>query len=208
MKDIQFTIITATVGRQSLLQACQSIDRQDHRDWQHLVLFDGKNDEFDDQLLRDISHPNRQVLFTGVRHNDFGNMAKHLAYPHINGDYVMYIDDDNYQMNNTMKVLNSWLRRYKVKYGDWPDWGVFPMTYTGNWFFNWPPGLYKTDGGQIFHKPVIKGQRIQWTTNKNPCEDGRLINQLKLLVNPVRVDHKEPLANFPKANSIREMKSL
>lgn len=197
---LKFTIITATIGRDTLQRACKSLQQQSYTNYQHIVVFDGHKKDFQEE---DYKHKNRIFLYSGMRHNDYGNMAKHLAYPHIKGDYVLYLDDDNYYINDTLSILNEWLNDYKRKYKEYPDWGVFPMIYIGDWFFKQNPGLYRTDGGQIFHKPIINKEEIRWPKTTEPCEDGKLIDKLNRIIRPAMIKIKTPLINFPKANSVR-----
>lgn len=93
------SIITATLNRPSLKDACESVNNQTFKNWHHYVLGDGT-------LPHDYSHPNRTTLgFSrpigasqpamnmpdGTPNPIFDWALKHLDL----GDYVCFLDDDN-----------------------------------------------------------------------------------------------------------------
>src|SRR5690606_31787626 len=110
-------IVTATIGRSSLANACKSVERQDYDNWEHIVVVDG---EFDSKLVERYRHPSRIILFTGGRSNDYGNTPRNFAYNYISGDYVMYLDDDN-----TLHDAGV-LTRINANIRD-ENWAVFPI---------------------------------------------------------------------------------
>lgn len=93
------TIITATLNRPSLRQACASVEAQTHPDWHHYVLGDGV-------LPHDFHHPRRTTLgFTralGAEEPGMNmpegtpNPILRWALQHLDlDDFVCFLDDDN-----------------------------------------------------------------------------------------------------------------
>lgn len=93
------TVITATLNRQSLEEACRSLDEQTYRNWHHVVLGDG-------MLPTDYASEKRSTLgfSTALGEQEPGaNMRNGTPNPllrwalkhlHLN-DYFCFLDDDN-----------------------------------------------------------------------------------------------------------------
>jgi hypothetical protein len=93
------TIVTVTLGRESLAEACASVDAQTYGDWHHVILGDGVRPP-------DARHPRRSTLgFTralgaeepGANMPDgTPNPLQRWALRHLDlGDFVCFLDDDN-----------------------------------------------------------------------------------------------------------------
>ena len=93
------TVVTVTLGRDSLAQACASVDAQTYGDWHHVVLGDGVRPA-------DARHPRRSTLgFSRVlgaeepganMPDGTPNPLQRWALRHLDlGDYVCFLDDDN-----------------------------------------------------------------------------------------------------------------
>ena len=67
---MHFSIITPTIGRDTLLRTCETIDRQTCADWEHLVIFDGPEQEV--EVFKKIEHPQRKIIFSGNNFGDYG----------------------------------------------------------------------------------------------------------------------------------------
>jgi hypothetical protein len=75
-------------------------------------------------------------------------------------DYVMYLDDDDMYINNTMPVLNAKLQTYKKE--DLPNLMVFPCLKNKRKFIMNPPGKYRTTSVQYIHKKNVNGNKISF----------------------------------------------
>lgn len=149
-------------------------------DWQHLVLIDKPGSV---TLPAYLAHPKRTIVMCGTAHGWYGNLCRRMAYPHITGDVVLYLDDDDLHVNDTMKTLVGSI-------GDAP-WGVFPALRMGERFFNPQPGKCATMNCQIFHRKVIRGVRIVYPHAGFGCADGDLIELLHLFGPPLMVGGPE-----------------
>lgn len=186
---IKFTVITPTVLRPSLHKACKSLERQDYPNWEHIVMVDMPGSPVPTWL----EHPQRKIFVCDQAHRNVGNTCRHDAFPHITGDYVVYLDDDNHYHKRSLSLLADAIMSAKKEV----NWGIFPMVRMGQIFFNFPPGKNRTDTGQFFHKPVINGVPIQYLATNDYAADGELVELLKKSGPPYVVDPKIPLINMP-----------
>ena len=152
---MKFTIITATIGRASLARACKSIEDQTHHDWQHIVMVDGPAKD----PLPDLAHHQREFHHFIQPHKDGGSFVRHEAFPYVLGDYVLYLDDDDYYLPQALKTLDQEIKGEMV--------GVFPISFCGmKGFCRIPPGEGNTSICQYYHKPFDdKGLALPY-----PCE--------------------------------------
>ena len=142
---VLFTIITPTIGRESLLKTCESVDAQTFTDYQHLVCYDGP--KCDLEILKKVVRPGRKILFTGMpRLNDYGHSLRYLAWD-VADKYLMYLDDDDYYDPECLEIL--------VKMMD-PnvDFIFFPVMWHGNPCMFEPPRTGYTVSCQYCHKKV------------------------------------------------------
>jgi O-antigen biosynthesis protein len=160
---LRYTIITPTILRQSLLKCCASVDAQSFRDYEHIVMVDC---EISNDLIAKIAHPQRKVFRCGQPHNNFGHTCRHNAHSMAKGDYLLYLDDDNYFADDN--VLED------LRIVDTP-WAVFPILRHGEKFFHDPPSRLHVDTANI----IVKREGIiPWPDMPNYDTDGIYIEQL------------------------------
>src|ERR1019366_2216609 len=166
-REMRYTIMTPTLQRPELLRACESVNNQTCKDWEHLVIFDG---EFKDkELLAKIVHPQRKVMKCLVpegHSHSYGHPCKHYAWPEAQGDYLFNLDDDNYLLHDGV------FEDLKQVTGVW---AIFPMLYFGKRFLNDPPGLGLTASENF----LVKREMGQWPDRLEYAADGYLVAQLK-----------------------------
>jgi glycosyltransferase involved in cell wall biosynthesis len=176
----KFTIITPTILRPTLADTCQSVDRQNYDNWQHIVVVDIPAHEIlpeQQSLIESIQHPNRLIHFCETAHKNFGNNCRHQAFAYVTGDYLLYMDDDDVYIGEAFEVLNREITD--------EVWGVFPVERFGQIFFNIPPAICHTTSNQFFYRPLYP-----WPDNDSYIADGELIELLRehhpyLVVNSV-----------------------
>jgi glycosyltransferase involved in cell wall biosynthesis len=164
---MKITIITPTLQRSSLIQACNSVDRQSFREWQHIVMVDRPTLDLD--LLATIRHSQRQVMQCPKAHHNYGNTCRHNAWEVATGDYCLMLDDDNYLTDDDVlkDVAASLYKR--------PRWALYPIMRRGKSFFNDPPGLKLTDTANV----VVRRNIARWPNIAEYAADGRWIEGLK-----------------------------
>ena len=88
------SIVTATIGRDSLLRALDNIDGQTYTDWEHVVVVDGGplNDSL---LVRITENPKRNLIQIQKSKQDHGKSPQNIGIIGSQGDFVTLLDDDN-----------------------------------------------------------------------------------------------------------------
>lgn len=144
---MRYSIITPTLNRPSLEACIESVKSQTHKDWEHII---------------EVDSP---------RTNNFGNTPRHRAWTRATGDYVIYLDDDNFfSRPNALADIDFCLM------GDnYPDWAIFPILRFGRPFCCLPPGNCRTDSANM----VIKREIGQWPEGPEYTMDGLFCDQLK-----------------------------
>jgi len=164
---MKFTLITPTIGRDSLIRACRSLDLQSHTDWEHLVMLDG--DRWPEPLLRQIAHPRRTLLQTGARSNDFGNTPRRLAHAHATGWYTIYLDDDVYlAQTDVLARLDAELMAANL-----PPWAIMPRYQEQN-LRRVEPIACRIDTANM----VISTAQARWLDGREYHADGLLAESL------------------------------
>lgn len=103
------TIITVTLNRSSLKEACESVDRQTYTKWHHIILGDGL-------LPTEYKSPQRSTLgFSSPlgatepganMRNGTPNPLLRWALKHIHlGEYFCFLDDDNQYCPNFLEKM-------------------------------------------------------------------------------------------------------
>jgi glycosyltransferase involved in cell wall biosynthesis len=103
------------------------------------------------------------------RHYNYGNTCRHEAWKRATGDYVYYLDDDNYLAHNYV------LEALKAVTGDW---AIFPILRFGERFFNDPPRVNYTDTGNFMMRRAIG----QWLPRPDNSVDGTVDGQFAELL--------------------------
>ena len=111
---MRYAIVTPTICRPSLLRLCESVDGQVQTDWEHLVIVDLPRQEMTQSqqgVLRSISSSaNRSIFFCDKRHNNYGHTCRYQAWERVKGEYILYVDDDDYLADSA----------------DWRPWMLLP----------------------------------------------------------------------------------
>lgn len=141
---IKVSIITATFGRSLLKRAVASVNNMSYKNWEHLVVYDGTRWKIDPSPF---THPNRKFLCSNKRgrYKDGGNMGKNAGVNNATGDYILFLDDDNYYTESGIENLVSEL----------PEscpWAIFPIMRFGVRFIHKDISYGHVDGGHnSFH---------------------------------------------------------
>lgn len=178
---MRLSIITPTLVRPTLKRLCESIDAQTNTDWEHIVMVDVPL--VFDKIKRDTvesltKHPRRKFVRCGQKHDDYGNTCRWNAFAKASGDYIIYLDDDDYladeRVFETLATVTA-------------PWAIFPIMRCGERWFKDPPGLYKTGSGMfIYHRSL--GLRYPCAAH---CEEHvEILDELKKLhVHNTMKDH-------------------
>lgn len=194
---IKFAIITPTLLRQELLTNCESVDAQQYKELIHIVVIDRELrslSEGEKQMLKNIEQPYRKFFFTGKKEpkNDYGNLARHLAYECLPAtiDYILHLDDDDmFHVDGALEILNKAISNNKKSVPFY----YFPCMRAGSVFFNRPPGKCRTVTCQYAYKPVINGKRMQWPADGDYLSDGDFLEYILKSTKEIAAINSEPL---------------
>src|ERR1700722_11558763 len=77
-----FSVITPTLQRDSLIRACRSLDEQTCDDWEHIIMVDTPQANYNlwDQIDPNEGFGKRKILLCDHPHADFGNTCRHNAW--------------------------------------------------------------------------------------------------------------------------------
>lgn len=184
---MRYTIITPTVLRHSLLRTCESVDQQACTDWQHLVMVDC--DITDNAILKHIAHPHRQIVQCLTAHHNGGNTCRHNAWDRALGEYLFYLDDDNWFTDDNiledLKIVTT-------------PWALFPILRHGQRFFCDPPSPCYVDTGNVIARREIG----LWPDIEAYCSDGVWVDGLKQYPYQAFPDFR-PIMVMPTSNFAR-----
>ncbi len=166
---MRYTIVTPTICRPSLERLCRSIDSQTQSDWEHMVVIDTPRNKLSrDQrkVLASITpKENRLFSYCATRHNNYGHTCRHQIWEHAKGDYIIYVDDDDYLAHkDALRMLDSVAE----------PWAVFPILRHGKTFLNLPPGTFNTGTGMFIHKREVG----RWPDSDSYEADGLFVEEL------------------------------
>ena len=179
------SIITPTVERDSLVKCCLSIDEQRSSSWEHIISVDKPEVNWD--FMNQFAHPQRKIFSCGRAYRNSGNTPRHMAWDLAQGQYVFYLDCDNFLFNFlTLSKIESWLR-----VANYPMWGLFPIFRHGCRFFTDPPVPCHVDTGNV----VAKREIGRWPDIPDYASDAIWVEGLK----------KFPYRAFPNADPIMTM---
>ncbi|MGH7749065.1 MAG: glycosyltransferase family A protein [Candidatus Dormibacteria bacterium] len=162
---MRYTIITPTLARETLLRTCKSIDEQLDEDWEHLIAVDVPlvvRLEARGVINRVPKDPRRKIFRCGASHKNYGNTCRFNMWQHATGDYVLYLDDDNYLADARA------LTRLRCVTGEW---ALFPLLRHGNLFYNDPPTQVDTAN------MLIKREHAQWPNLPGGLTPGQTISR-------------------------------
>jgi hypothetical protein len=184
---MRYALITPTICRPSLLRLCQSIDRQTQPDWEHLLVVDlprAKMTESQRRILHSISQPaNRSIFYCDRNHRNYGHTCRHQAWERVQGEYIFYIDDDDYLADSAvLETLDSVTE----------PWAVFPVLRHGQEFLHLPPGNTSTGTGMFIHKKEVG----RWPDSNAYDADGEFVESL-IESHSYQVVNSRPLVALP-----------
>lgn len=115
------TVITATVGNPRLRDNLASVSAQDHEDVEHLVFVDGperyEDVEYEIEKAGELRSLNLVKLPYPVGTDGWNGHRMYAAGPFLaNGDFVMFLDDDNTIEPNHVSSLLKIIKDNKL---DW-----------------------------------------------------------------------------------------
>lgn len=164
MSGPKFSIITPTIMRVTADRTMASVDAQTSTDYEHIVIIDG-SEPLGITSTAKMRWPSerRSFLRCVIRHNDCGATCRNIAVHEAKGEYVLYLDDDDYYVPDAIETL--------ARLVDGEAFGVFPITMGGARWLVLPPGRCRTATCQIYHRRVVDGNVIAMPLHQKNYSD-------------------------------------
>lgn len=180
---MKFSIITPYLPPRTTLARCiESIDNQTYTNWEHIVMID-------DPAVTIGSTDNRKFITCDTNHGYVGHFCRNLAWEHASGDVIMYLDDDDYYLDNCLEKVNNALT---LSIGF--KWGYFALMRKGERFFHYPPEYGKIGTSQLFHRRDY----ARWLASTSYAADWEFARDLYGRSEPLLID--EILGVIPEQN--------
>lgn len=178
------SIITPTILRQTLVGACRSIDIQSFRNWEQIVMIDTDQDE--PSMIESLKDPRRQFHHCPHPHHNSGNTCRHNAHSFATGDFIFYLDDDNFLEENILDEL-------KVVLPEVEHWALFPIQRLGSRFYTDPPRSCHIDTMNV----IVRREIGRWPDTDAYGADGDFIEDLVRKYPYKSFPEFRPIANLP-----------
>jgi glycosyltransferase involved in cell wall biosynthesis len=152
------SVITPTIGRESLQKTIESVKRQTYPNVEHIIIADGVDVEGAIKLGRQWGAFNKQEWFDST-------VARIAGILHASGDYICYLDDDDEYLPHHIETLVKAIEDNAVDFA----WGKMDRTFTsgrkdivGDGHIDC--GFVST--GMILHK-VECFQKVMWNPRRS-----------------------------------------
>ena len=101
---MKFSIIIPTYNRAAFLpKAIESVLAQTYTDWELIVVDDGSTDNTKDVVAQ---YPDSRILYI-YQDNAERSAARNNGIAHASGEYVCFMDSDNYMLPDRLEKLSS-----------------------------------------------------------------------------------------------------
>lgn len=106
-----FSIIIPMYNSERFLNQCfQSIDQQHYMNYEVICVDDNSNDSTAEIVRKKCSEDNRYQYIKKETHTNAGD-ARNLGLSYATGDYVLFLDSDDYLHENILSVLREEIER-------------------------------------------------------------------------------------------------
>jgi len=130
MKKILFSIVLPVYNAEKhVADAINSVINQDYKNWELIIVDDGSNDN-SYKVIKKFLNDNRINYI--YEKNSGVSAARNNALKHANGDYVLFIDSDDYFSMNILDDMSKLLSKKNVdvvKFGYFTERGVIRKKY-------------------------------------------------------------------------------
>jgi len=108
------SVIISTVGRNTLIKSLESVLNQTYQDFE-IIITDDTEDEKAKNLIEPFLNDKRIKYFVNKKymHGPSGN--KNNGLDRVNGEYFIFLDDDDIMFNNALESLLEIVEKYKYK---------------------------------------------------------------------------------------------
>lgn len=143
---MRFSIIVPVYNAEKTLERClESIVNQPFSDYELLLINDGSTDG-SDAICRSYSETYKQICYYS-KENDGVSSARNLGLEQAKGDYILFVDSDDYVSENYFETISDALK------DGFPDLLMFGYRNFGGTSTAWNTGIFfESDERQIAGK--------------------------------------------------------
>nr|WP_049776745.1 glycosyltransferase family 2 protein [Aerococcus sp. Group 1] len=111
---MRFTIIMPVYNVENYLKrSINSILNQDFQDWELIIVNDGSKDNSREICEEFANRDNRIKLIN--QKNQGSGVAREKALENAKGDYIVFIDPDDFTADNSLTEINAIIDNYKKR---------------------------------------------------------------------------------------------
>ena len=107
-KDVKFSIIVPAYNVEKYIdKTIQSVEEQNYKNWEMIIVDDGSSDN---TLNRIDAYKNKNIVCIEADHGGV-SMARNIGLDYASGDYIMFLDSDDYLEPWTLEYLNNSIQK-------------------------------------------------------------------------------------------------
>ncbi|MBR6690047.1 MAG: glycosyltransferase family 2 protein [Bacilli bacterium] len=106
---MKFSIIIPIYNAEKYIEKClNSVFNQTYNNYELILINDGSKDN-SESIIKKIIKKNKNILFFS-QENKGQSVARNVGLEHATGDYIIFLDSDDYLDLNLLEVLNEHLK--------------------------------------------------------------------------------------------------
>lgn len=107
--SIKFSIITPVYNREDCILNClNSVRSQSYNNYEHIIIDDGSSDNTLERIHQ-FSLDNKTVIPISYPENKGVNYARNKGIQVATGDYVVFLDSDDYFLDNALTLVSEYI---------------------------------------------------------------------------------------------------
>ncbi len=111
---MKFTIIVPVYNSEKFIQASiDSILSQNYKDWE-LICVDDKSTDNTVQIIKNYTIDNPKIKIIQLKKNSSQHVARIIAVKEAKGDYILFLDSDDFLEPNALEILDNYLDKNPV----------------------------------------------------------------------------------------------
>ena len=114
MENVLFSIVIPTYNRAELLRRClNSVEAQTYKNWEAIVV-DNYSEDNTEEVVQSFN--DSRIIY--VKNHNYGVIAvsRNKAIDMANGDWIAFLDSDDYWLPKKLEVIMSYTRDYDLVY--------------------------------------------------------------------------------------------
>jgi glycosyltransferase involved in cell wall biosynthesis len=107
--SIKFSIITPVYNREDCILNClNSVRSQSYNNYEHIIIDDGSSDNTLERIHQ-FSLDNKTIIPISYSENKGVNYARNKGIQAATGDYVIFLDSDDYFLDNALTLVSEYI---------------------------------------------------------------------------------------------------